>query len=178
MINMIACISNNRGLGYKGELLFNIPEDLKLFNLMTCGGIVVMGKTTWDSLPAKPLSHRINVVLSSNTATGVYDGVYFFQTEDELRHFIAQNIEDDIWIIGGQSLYEMFIEEADKVILTEVDAEPKADRFFPMFDCGEYAKLTLMHGEYQGHKWQTNIYQDLEHWKQNLPTNLVDEPKC
>lgn len=189
MINIIACISRNRGIGYQNQLLFKIPEDLKLFKLMTCGAIVVMGKNTWDSLPVKPLENRWNVILTSDEIMTLSDQnnpalgdprrtqTTFVHSKEELDKFIKAHIEDDIWIIGGQSLYEMFVDVADKIILTEVDAEPKADRFFPALDpCKEYAVIPLYKGEYEGNKYGVNIYQDLDQWKQPKQVNEVDDP--
>lgn len=189
MINMIACINNNRGIGYKGDLLYKIPEDLKLFHLFTCGSIVVMGKATYDSLTTKPLPNRWNVVLTTDETMALSDQdnpalgdprhtqLTFVYSKEELDKFINAHIEDDIWIIGGQSLYEMYVDQADKIVLTEVDDYKKADRYFPMLDpCVEYAKIHLYSGEYEGLHYDVNIYQDLEQWKQPPKKNVVEDP--
>lgn len=172
MINIIACVNNNRGIGKDGDLLYHIPADLKLFNLMTCNATVIMGRKTWDSLPSKPLKDRVNVVLSESRV----EGVIWVSSFDELNDFIDHHIEDDLWIIGGASLYNEYITRADKIILTEVDDNKEADTFFPLLDCDDhYAKVKLMEGDYEGLHYVTNIYQRLQPWIDPKQYNKKDD---
>ena len=89
MIRSIACVSKNWELGKKNQLLFNIPEDLKYFKEQTSGAVVIFGKRTYDSLPKKPLKHRLNIVLDSNSKS-LYEneGCLTFNNKDDLLHFI------------------------------------------------------------------------------------------
>lgn len=134
MIRSIACVSKNWELGKKNQLLFNIPEDLKYFKEQTSGAVVIFGKRTYDSLPKKPLKHRLNIVLDSNSKS-LYEneGCLTFNNKDDLLHFIELlKPIIDIYICGGGMIYKLFLEYCDEILITMVDAEDsEADTYFP-----------------------------------------------
>lgn len=135
-ISLIACIDQNNGIGHKNQLLFNIPEDLRFFREITTDSIVVMGRNTYESI-GKPLKNRINIVLSrSYTSVEKFElaltGVIVMEDLRELKKILnTYDVGKDIYIIGGQSIYEQFIESADQLIITHVDKTKEADSFFP-----------------------------------------------
>lgn len=129
-ICLIACISQDGGLGYRGELLWHIPEDMKFFRKTTQGSTVVMGRKTYESI-GRPLPNRTNVVLSSRPVKG---DVVWCRDLDELRSYLDEEKSDNIYIIGGATLYGRFLATADEILLTEVSATKPADVFFPDFD--------------------------------------------
>lgn len=135
-ISLIACIDQNNGIGHKNQLLFNIPEDLRFFREITTDSIVVMGRNTYDSI-GKPLKNRSNIVLSqSYTSLEKFElalaGVIVMEDLRELKKILnTYDIGKDVYIIGGQSIYEQFIESADQLIITHVDKTKEADSFFP-----------------------------------------------
>lgn len=142
MFSIIACIGKNRELGKNNRLIFHIKDDMKFFRETTAGHKIVMGRKTWESLPGK-LPHRENIVLSSRD----FDG------PDLIIHDIEQFIhnhkdtDEEIFIIGGGSIYEAFLPYATTLYLTEVDASvPDADTFFPSFDKTKYTKSLIKKG--------------------------------
>lgn len=151
---LIACVSRDGGLGKGNELLWHIPEDMKFFRKTTLHHPVIMGGKTFRSI-GKVLPGRENAVLSRQQPEG--DSVVWLKDIVELRRFLAQ--DDGLkFIIGGASLYQMFVSEADMIYLTEVDSTKPADVFFPDFDRSQYQKKTLQTGEYDGVKYQIVEY--------------------
>lgn len=145
---MIACVSRDGGLGKDGELLWHIPEDMKFFRETTKGNMVIMGRKTFDSI-GRALPGRENVVLSSRKgeATDVK-----WCTREELGK-VLRNAEGKKFVIGGASLYEMFLPEAEKIYLTEVDEIKPADTWFPEFAKDEWRRKVLQSGEHDGVKY-------------------------
>jgi len=142
MISIIACIGKNHEIGKKGKLIFNIKDDMKFFRETTTDHTVVMGYNTWRSLPSK-LKNRTNLVIS-------YDKVEDAdQTIKDLDEYIQknQNTNEEIFIIGGGSIYEAFLPHAKHLYLTEVNAtDGSADVFFPEFDKSKYVKTIKKKG--------------------------------
>ena len=130
MIALIAAVDKNNGIGYKNELLYDIPEDKKLFRDLTLGKVVIMGRKTWLSLPRKPLPGRTNVVVSRHTIS--------------LRKALELYKDKDICIIGGGKVYKQAMRYADELSLTVIhDDKKKADTFFPVIST-EYFDLVAM----------------------------------
>lgn len=131
-MNAIVAVDKNNGIGCNNELLFNIRNDLKRFQALTAGKVVVMGRHTFESLPQKkPLEDRINIILTSSQDYNV-DGAIIVHTLDELKHALSQYHSDDIFVIGGEKVYELLLPYCDKVYVTEVDTIKNADRHFPI----------------------------------------------
>lgn len=152
---MIACISKDGGLGNGNDLLWRFAEDQKFFRQITMGHPVIMGGKTYRSI-GRPLPKRENVVLSRSQPDD--DGVVWVKNLEELSEYISRN--DDLkFIIGGASLYERFLPEAEVLYLTEVDAVKPADVFFPKFDCDGYAEEVLQSGKFDGVGYQIKKYQ-------------------
>lgn len=133
MITIIAAINKNRGIGLKNKLLYDIPEDRKLFKDLTLGKVVIMGRKTWLSLPHKPLPGRTNVVISRHTIS--------------LRKALELYKDKDICIIGGGKIYKQAMRYADELSLTVIHDDKKkakrADTFFPVIPT-EYFDLVAM----------------------------------
>jgi len=150
---MIACVSKDGGLGKDGELLWHIPEDMKFFRETTQGSTVIMGRKTFDSI-GRALPGRRNVVLSSSKGT---------QTDvewckrDELDEVLGHT-SGKKFIIGGASLYTMFLPEAERIYLTEVDAMKPADTWFPKFDQDEWRRKVIQKGEHDDIKYEIVEY--------------------
>lgn len=130
MISIIAAIARNRAIGNENKLLYWLPNDLKRFKALTTGHTIIMGRKTFDSLPKGALPNRRNVVLSRSVKEIEGCDVYP-SLEEALQHCSA---EEDIYIIGGASVYEQALPMADRLCLTEVEDTPEqADAFFPDF---------------------------------------------
>ena len=136
-INLIAAVGNNYEIGYKNKLVCPIKEDLIFFKNITIYHTVLMGKNTYLSIK-KPLPNRKNIVL---THSNIKDVITYKNKEDFIKDY--ENTKEDIYIIGGESIYNGFINDADNIYLTEIDKSFKADTFFPTFDKTKYQKEVL-----------------------------------
>lgn len=138
MIKGIVCVAKDWGIGKANGLLFNLPADMKFFRETTKHSVVVMGYSTYLSLPKRPLPNRVNVVLWDKAPLPVEtkDGVIFFNNFEALLSFVkVLSKEYDVFICGGASVYRLFLPYYDEVLVTKVDAEDKeATAFFPNLD--------------------------------------------
>ena len=127
-INIIAAVARNRAIGQENKLIYWLPNDLKRFKALTTGHTIVMGRRTFESLPKGALPNRRNVVLSASVKE--LPGCEVFPTLDAALQSCRP--DEDIYIIGGASVYEQALPLAYRLCLTEVDDVPqKADAFFP-----------------------------------------------
>ena len=131
MISIIVAIAEDYGIGNKNELLWHIPEDLKRFKKLTYGQSVIMGKKTWESLPNKPLPGRRNIVITDNPLECIDCSITAYSIEDALSKC---GKDDDIFIIGGGSIYRQFMPLADRLYITHIHKKAPADTFFPVID--------------------------------------------
>lgn len=143
MISIIACISkDNRAIGYQNRLLYHLPSDMVRFRELTTGHTIVMGRKTFDSLPNGALPHRRNIIVSKSLKE--IDGAEVYPTlEEALRAAQGDTLPapkentgiaspEEIFIIGGESIYRQALPAARKLYLTLVDKKPEqADTFFP-----------------------------------------------
>lgn len=143
MISIIACISkDNRAIGYQNQLLYHLPSDMVRFRELTTGHTIVMGRKTFDSLPNGALPHRRNIIVSKSLKE--IDGAEVYPTlEEALRAAQGDTLSapkedtgiaspEEIFIIGGESIYRQALPAARKLYLTLVDKElEQADTFFP-----------------------------------------------
>lgn len=135
-INIISSVILNGGIGKDGDLLLKIPEDMKWFRKHTLGKMVVMGRLTYESI-GKPLPERMNVVISSDPTYKPHEDVYVVDNPKNVlssRQFRGH----DIFIIGGQSIFEYFLPHADRIYLTEISVHMDADTFFPKINESEW----------------------------------------
>jgi dihydrofolate reductase len=138
MINIIAAVAQNLAIGYQNKLLYWLPNDLKRFKVLTTGHTIIMGRRTFESLPKGALPNRRNVVLTRSQIT--FPGAETFLT---LQAALASCAPDeDIYIIGGASVYKEALPFADRLCLTEIQDTPvQADAFFPQFSKEEWAEV-------------------------------------
>ena len=146
MLSIIACISkDNRAIGYQNRLLYHLPSDMVRFRELTTGHTIVMGRKTFESLPNGALPHRRNIVVSKSLKE--IDGGEVYPTLEEALRAAQGDIlsapkedagiasPEEIFIIGGESIYRQALPAARKLYLTIVDKEPEqADTFFPAID--------------------------------------------
>lgn len=130
----ILAADKNWGIGYNNHLLVSIPSDMKFFRQTTTGKVVVMGRKTLESFPnGMPLKNRTNIVLTGNQNYQVKDAVVV-HSEDELMNELEKYDTDDIFVIGGESVYRMMLPYCDTVYVTKIDRAFQADTFFPDLD--------------------------------------------
>ena len=131
MISIIAAVAKNRAIGFQNKLIYWLPNDLKRFKALTTGHTIIMGRNTFLSLPKGALPNRRNIVLSRSAKELPGCDVYA-SLEEALAHCAA---DEDIYIIGGASVYQQALPLADRLCLTEIDDTPaEADTFFPSYD--------------------------------------------
>ncbi len=130
-MNIIAAVDKKLGIGKNGGLLVSIPEDMKLFREETVGKVVVMGRKTFESLPqGLPLVERTNIVLTTSEDFK-HDNVYVCHSVDEVLNKIKEYPTDDVYVIGGASVYEQMLPYCDTIHLTKIDYTYDADTYFP-----------------------------------------------
>lgn len=133
-LNAIVAFDNNYGIGYNGNLLFSVSSDLKRFKKLTLGHTVIMGRKTWESLPKKPLPNRKNIVVTSKNLDVISKDVEVMRLE-EVKKYIDENPQEEIFIIGGGQLYKEFIEKYDKIYATQIYYNfSDVDTYFPSLD--------------------------------------------
>lgn len=133
-MNMIVAVDRNWGIGKNNGLLASIPTDMKYFREHTTGKVVVMGRKTLESMPGKKgLPGRINYVLTANQDYEA-EGCNIVHGEYELFDAISQYKPDDVFLIGGASLYNRFYKYCNKLYITKMDAELDADAFITNID--------------------------------------------
>ncbi len=136
MLSIIACISQtNRAIGYQNRLLYHIKSDLTRFRELTTGHTIIMGRKTYESLPNGALPHRRNIVVSRSMQE--MEGCEVYPNLDAALK--AAESPQEIFIIGGESIYRQSLPAAHKLYLTVVDDAPQqADAFFPEINPEEW----------------------------------------
>ena len=125
---MIAAVAKNRAIGFENKLIYWLPNDLKRFKALTTGHTILMGRRTYESLPKGALPNRRNCVLSRTVAQ--LPGCECFASWDDFVRSCRP--DEEVYIIGGATLYAALLDKADRLCLTEVDDIPvEADAFFP-----------------------------------------------
>ncbi len=127
----IAAVDNNWGIGLKDQLLVRIPSDMKNFRKHTLNHVVVLGRKTLAGFPnGMPLAQRTNIILSRKKDFKIRGGIVV-HNEEELFRELSGYISDEIYVIGGGSVYNLLIPYCDKAIITRIDYAYEADTYFP-----------------------------------------------
>lgn len=161
-MNIIVAVDRKWGIGRDGGLLFNIPEDKKFVRSMTTGKVLVMGRHTFLSLPGgKPLKDRVNIVLSADMDFSP-EGAAVCRNLEELREELKKYDMDDVFVFGGQKVYEELLPYCRYAYVTKVDADGGADRFFPDIEKRNGWKLkdTLSAGTHDGMDFSICLYEN------------------
>ena len=128
----IFCADEKWGIGKDNGLLFSLPKDMKFFRETTKGKVVVMGRKTLESFPGgQPLKGRVNIVLSSHEPK---EGTVGAKSLGELLLLLKKYPEDEVFVIGGESVYRALLPYCSEVYVTKVAADGKADTFVPDLD--------------------------------------------
>ena len=143
ILSIISAIANNNAIGKANTLLWNLPADMKHFRETTTGHPIIMGQRTFESLgidadgnKGRPLPNRRNIVLTLDREFK-RNNIDVFYSIDDLEKNLNKTLEKDeeAFIIGGGQIYKLFIDKADKLYITHVNAKfPDADTFFPEID--------------------------------------------
>ncbi|MDY4417050.1 2-amino-4-hydroxy-6-hydroxymethyldihydropteridine diphosphokinase [Selenomonas sp.] len=170
-LQMIACVSKTRGIGNGGELLFHIPEDMEFFKRQTKtdGSVVIMGRKTWESLPQMTLEGRENIMVSRHglppvpsppppqeiermgkdwphmwpyMPSNLHEALNLEALSERIEAFWRDQPHRPFWVVGGGEMYRALLPYTRRILLTEVDAAPAADTFFPALDGFALARRT------------------------------------
>ena len=133
-MNLIVAVDKNWAIGKDNKLLVSIPDDMKFFRETTSGKVVVMGRKTLESFPnGKPLKNRVNIVLTRDPKYQVKDAIVV-HSKEELDKELAKYNSDDVYVIGGESIYRMLLDDCNRAFVTYIDYSYDADTFFPNLD--------------------------------------------
>ena len=158
VLTQIAAMGANRELGKDNQLIWNLKEDMKFFRENTKGHTIVMGRKTFESLP-RMLPNRHHIVISSSN--NFPSEVEVFKDLKSLNEKYKDTMEE-LFVIGGGSIYKSFIDIADKLYLTEVEAsDAEADTYFPEFDKSKYESTVLKENEDNEIKYRHVLYKRL-----------------
>lgn len=140
-MNIIAVVDKNWGIGNKGGLLVSIPEDMSFFREITTGNVVVMGKNTLKSFTnGLPLKGRINIVLTKDENFSVKDAIVVHNMDECLEEIKKYNT-NNVYVIGGASIYEQMLKYCDTAYITYIDYSYQADKYCPNLDKSDEWKL-------------------------------------
>ncbi len=131
-VSIVAALADDYAIGFKEKLPWYLPADLKYFKELTTGHTILMGKRTFESLPNGPLPNRTNIVLTSIISEGINEG--YFEADSLEDAFEISASAEQVFIIGGASVYKQTLDMADRLYLTWVHDEFKADAYFPEID--------------------------------------------
>lgn len=162
-MNLIAAVDKNWAIGINNQLLVRIPDDMKRFRRMTIGKVVVLGRKTLETFPGgRPLKDRNNIVLSKNRNYQV-EGAVCVHSLEELEEELAKYKSEDIFVIGGESIYRQLLNQCDTAYITKLDYAYQADAWFPNLDkeeawqiCEESEEQTYFDLEYNFVKYSKN----------------------
>ena len=130
-MNLIVAVDKNWGIGYNNELLVKIPDDMKMFRRKTINNVVVMGRKTLESFPnTKPLKDRLNIILTTDISYEA-EGAVVLHSINELLNEVKQYNSEDIFVIGGASIYKQLLQYCDTAYITKIQNEYVADTYFP-----------------------------------------------
>lgn len=154
-LSMIAAVGQNNELGYRNRLIWHLPKDLEFFKKMTLNKKIVMGRYTFFSLPTI-LPDREHIIISTNNILNDNIKVYH-SIEDFIKEY--EQTDEEIFIIGGASIYKEFIKLCDNIYLTEIQKEAvNADTYFPEFDKDDYTKEILDNAVEKGIEYKHVLY--------------------
>jgi len=141
-IAMIAAMANNRVIGLDNDMPWHLPDDLKFFKAMTTGKPVIMGRKTFESIGSRPLPNRPNFVISRQADFNA-EGVNVFSSVDGA---LAELVDaEEVIIMGGGQLYNEMLPKADKLYLTQIDANINGDTFFPDWTKMQWQEVAREH---------------------------------
>ena len=155
-ISIIAAVGENNELGKNNDLIWHLPNDLKFFKTVTTGKTVLMGRNTFWSLP-KVLPNRTNIVITDVEEEYPKEVIIYNSIAAFLEDY--KKIDEEIFIIGGASIYKQFIDLAEKIYLTEIEDKcEEAEVFFPQFDKEQYEKEIIGENEDNGISYKHVLY--------------------
>lgn len=147
-MNCIVAVDKNWAIGYQNKLLARIPEDQRFFRETTTGKVVILGRKTLETFPGgKPLKNRVNIVITTRKDYRADDAIVVRSIEEALAEAAKYNSED-VFVIGGDSVYRQMLSFCDVAYVTRIDHEYQADTYFPNLDLMDDWALVEISEEY------------------------------
>lgn len=145
---MIAALARNGVIGKANDLPWHLPDDMKFFMQTTKGHHVIMGRKNYESLPEKfrPLPNRTSIVITRQHDYKAPGCIVVHQLEEGVK-IAAKNDEPELFIIGGSEIYKLAMPIADRLYLTEINAEIEGDTFFPPYKKESWKEISRQHHE-------------------------------
>ena len=138
-VSLVVAVSRNGVIGRDGGLPWHLSSDLKLFKAITLGKPIIMGRKTWESLPRKPLPGRVNIVITRKAGFAGEGAVVVHTVEQALA---AAGDVEEVAIIGGGEIYNLFMPIADRIYRTDVDLDVEGDTLFPALPASDWAETS------------------------------------
>ncbi|WP_269532517.1 dihydrofolate reductase [Chitinimonas sp. BJYL2] len=154
-LSLIAALARNGTVGINNTLPWHLPDDLKYFKATTSGHPIIMGRKTYDSI-GRPLPGRHNIVVTRDPAWHA-DGVTVVHSIDEA--ITAAGKANEVFLIGGATLYAEALPRADRLYLTEIEAEVEGDAFFPAWPREQFTELRREHRESADFAYSFVVYE-------------------
>ncbi|HWO76302.1 MAG TPA: dihydrofolate reductase [Bacillus sp. (in: firmicutes)] len=161
MISCLLAMDLNQGIGYENDLPWHLPEDLKYFKRVTMGHTIVMGRKTFDSI-GKALPGRRNVIMARDSAYVNPEGTEVIHSLDHLLLLNKEKPNEEFFVIGGADIFRQVIPFTDRLYITFIEAEYKADTYFPVINWEEWNLVSSKPGEQQqeaGVEYQFRVYE-------------------
>ncbi|MBB6325626.1 dihydrofolate reductase [Algoriphagus iocasae] len=140
-ILLIAAVAKNGVIGKENDLVWRIPTDFKRFKALTSGNYILMGRKTFESL-GKPLPNRTHLVITRNPEFEVPEGHHVFESVEEVFIYCSKIGVEKLYVIGGGEIYKQTIGIADELVITEVEASPEGDTYFPEIDLNNWKEVS------------------------------------
>lgn len=157
MLIGIVAVGQNNEIGKDNKLLWHLPNDLKFFKEHTMGKKMIMGRKTFESFKT-PLKGRIHIVLTSNPTTSMYENVIFTNDREVLVEKYKDS-DEEVYVIGGASIYASFLNDLKKMYLTEVESfDKEADAYYPTFDQNDWNRYEIGSNEDNGITYKHVMY--------------------
>lgn len=155
-MNLIVAVDEKWAIGKDNNLLFHIGIDMQYFKHITQNKIVIMGRKTWESLPKKPLSDRLNIILTKdrNFKVDNENVLVFYNVSDMLEKLNNNFRKHDVFVIGGEQIYNLLLPYCDNCYVTQVKGNYNGNKFFPNLDNDKNFKK-----EYISALWKENEYE-------------------
>jgi dihydrofolate reductase len=142
-VTLVAAVARNGVIGRDGEMPWHLPGELQRFKATTMGHVLVMGRRTYESI-GRPLPGRTTVVVSRRPdwqpPGGLPQGVLVHTSLPEALA-VAREIDEQVYVVGGGAIYAEALGHADEMLITEVDAEPEGDTYFPPVDWDDWREV-------------------------------------
>lgn len=163
MINLVVAVGKNFEIGKSNKMLWHIKEELRLFREITINKTILMGRKTFESLNFIPLDNRVNIIITKNKQKYINDNCIFYDNVDEIIKKY-KNSNEELYVIGGETIYKQFLPYANKIFISYIDKSFKADTYFPKFNISEFNIIKekkyneFLFKIYERKKMKKNIY--------------------